>query len=68
MISYQTPWTWLDGKKTLISEGLFLIHFTILPIWFEDGIPPTVEKILLTVACILGFLGVGHKAIKKTKP
>ena len=64
----KTSWAWLDGKKTLISEGLFLIHFTILPIWFEAGIPPTVEKCMVTAACLLGFLGVGHKALKTPKP
>jgi hypothetical protein len=57
----------LDGKKTLISEGLFLFHYTILPIWFETDIPPTIEKVLLTVACVLGLFGIGHKAVKADK-
>lgn len=57
-------WQWLNGKKTQIGLWFYLAQDTIIPIWFENGVPPTLHKVLLTISAILIAVGVGHKGKK----
>lgn len=59
-------WNWLDGKKTVIAEFYWFVSGTIIMIWFPDGLTGTPLKIQLSVGAFLTFLGLGHKALKKT--
>jgi len=57
-------WQWFSGKKTQIALWFYLIQDVILPIWYEDGVPEPVQKTCLTIAAVLGALGLGHKTVK----
>jgi hypothetical protein len=58
-------WQWLNGKKTVIAEFYWTALAGINLIWFPNGLPPTMNKIYLSIGVILTFIGLGHKAAKK---
>jgi len=58
-------WSWLNGKKTVIAEFYWTALASICLVWFPNGLPPTPNKIYLSVGICLTFIGLGHKAAKK---
>ncbi len=65
-------WGFLSGKKTVIGSICLWIAGVFLPFVINDlGFNPewfgTLNSILSWVGGILTPLGVGHKAVKKTK-
>jgi hypothetical protein len=58
-------WSWLNGKKTVIAEFYWTALAGIIMIWFPNGMPPTPNKVYLSVGICLTFIGLGHKAAKK---
>ena len=57
-------WEFLDGKKTAIAGVYYLICTQLIPIWFTNGVPENVEKLIISIHIILLYLGIGHKAVK----
>ena len=57
----------IDGWKTAIAALYWPIATQALPIWYPDGVPPDVNKIMITVGIVLTSVGVGHKWHKKTQ-
>ena len=60
-------WEWMDGKKTKLAAMFWLFQEVIVPIWFENGTPDLLGKILSTIAAILLSLGLTHAAVKGVK-
>ena len=60
----QKLWNWMSGKKMAIAGFVFLIHQTILPIWFGQEIPGWLDKAFLSLGAFFGYIGATHKAIK----
>lgn len=60
-------WNWLDGKKTKLAALFFIVKEQVLPIWFPDGVPEDMERVLGTITVGLMFLGLGHGMVKGGK-
>lgn len=56
----------LNGWKTAIAAVYWPVIYQIAPIWYPDGIPATVNKVIMTIGILLTIFGVGHKWYKKT--
>jgi len=60
-------WDALNGHKTQIALAFYMFQDQIIPIWFSDGVPPTLEKILLSMAVGFATIGLGHAGVKAVK-
>lgn len=55
----------INGWKTAAAALYWPVVTQILPLWFPDGVPPDVNRVIVTVGILLTTLGVGHKWYKK---
>lgn len=58
----------INGWKTVVAAMYWPVATQILPLWFPDGVPDNMHRIVVTVGILLTTLGVGHKWYKKTRP
>jgi hypothetical protein len=58
-------WNAINGWKTVAAAIYWPVMEQIVPIWFPNGGPPLMHKILVTLGIILTMLGVGHKFYKQ---
>jgi len=56
----------LNGWKTAIAAVYWPVVYQIAPIWYPEGIPQDVNKVVMTVGILLTIAGVGHRWYKKT--
>ena len=64
MLKFNQLWQWLSGKKTKIAAAFYVFQDMIIPIWFEGGVPTTLDRTLRTIAVVLVSVGLGHAAVK----
>jgi hypothetical protein len=57
-------WKWLDGKKSKIALIYWTVVTPALPIIFDGGVPPNVEKAVTILGFLLSAIGLGHAGIK----
>ena len=56
----------VNGWKTAAAAIYWPVVYQILPLWYPDGLPTDVNRVVVTVGILLTVLGVGHKWYKKT--
>jgi hypothetical protein len=66
MKNLKNLWDALSGWKSAIAAIYWPIVTQILPIWFPQGVPDNINKIIVTLGIMLTIAGVGHKAWKAT--
>ena len=57
-------WAWLSGKKTTIAAIYWSVVMPSLAIWYTDGVPPDVNKVVSIIGLMLTAAGLGHKLQK----
>ena len=59
-----TLWKSIDGWKTAIAAVYWPLMEQILPLWFPNGEPADLHRVLVTIGIVLTMAGVGHKFYK----
>jgi hypothetical protein len=65
--SIKTIFSWLDGKKTKIFAACYLLQDQVFAIWWPQGEPEIVNKVVETIIKVGMFYGLGDNVIKKLK-
>ena len=68
MKTLKTIWAWLNGKKNIIANFYWTSSGLLIAVWVPGGLSPTAQKFYTTIGIILGFIGLGHSAVKKMFP
>jgi len=57
-------WAWLDGKKTNIAVIYWSVLMPSLAVWYPDGVPSDINKVVAIIGVMLSAAGLGHKIQK----
>jgi len=59
-------WTYLSGKKRNIALVYWSLVLPALAIMYPEGAPDILRKSVELTGLMLGFIGLGHAAVKSS--